>query len=209
MKLFSYCIPMDDGAAPNPYWGVCTLTICKPQIRRVATKGDWIVGVGSKRVKGKSYAGRLVYAMKVTDVMSLEDYDVYCQEMLPGKIPDIESRSYKRKVGDCIYDFSRSKPMQRKGVHRPEHQAKDLRGLNALLSRHFYYFGESAVKIPAKFSALVRQGQGFQSTKNESIKDDFVTWLQGQYKRNRLYGKPQVKLRFLVNGGECGCVKTC
>lgn len=152
MKLYSYCIPMDDGAAPNPYWGVCTLTICKPQIRRVARKDDWVIGVGSKRVNGNDYSGRLVYAMKVTDVMSLEDYDVYCQELLPGKIPDVNSRSYKRKVGDCIYDFSRGRVSQRKGVHRPQHQAKDLRGLNALLSKHFYYFGDRAVKIPSKSS---------------------------------------------------------
>lgn len=46
MRLFSYCIPVDDGAAPNPFWGVCTLAICKPAIRRVAEVGDWIAGVG-------------------------------------------------------------------------------------------------------------------------------------------------------------------
>lgn len=32
--LYTYCIPYDDGAAPNPYWGICTLVICKPVIRR-------------------------------------------------------------------------------------------------------------------------------------------------------------------------------
>ena len=46
--LFTYCIPIDDGAAPNPYWGICTLVICKPVIRRVANVGDWVVGIGSK-----------------------------------------------------------------------------------------------------------------------------------------------------------------
>lgn len=52
MRLFSYCIPVDDGAAPNPFWGVCTLTICKSKIRRVAEIGDWVVGVGSVNVGG-------------------------------------------------------------------------------------------------------------------------------------------------------------
>jgi hypothetical protein len=23
MKLYSYTIPYDDGAAPNPFWGIC------------------------------------------------------------------------------------------------------------------------------------------------------------------------------------------
>lgn len=66
MRLFSYCIPHDHGAAPNPFWGVCTLTICKPGIRRVAQVGDWVVGVGSVNVGGKDYSGKLVYVMKVT-----------------------------------------------------------------------------------------------------------------------------------------------
>lgn len=39
-SLFSYCIPVDDGAAPNPYWGICTLVICKPRIRLAADIGD-------------------------------------------------------------------------------------------------------------------------------------------------------------------------
>ncbi|MEQ8924467.1 MAG: hypothetical protein RLO81_01575, partial [Fulvivirga sp.] len=67
MRLFSYCIPTDDGAAPNPYFEICTLTICKPVIRRNASVGDWIAGVGSKNVCGIDYSGKLVYAMKVTD----------------------------------------------------------------------------------------------------------------------------------------------
>ncbi|WP_395051688.1 hypothetical protein [Flavobacterium sp.] len=37
-KLFLYCIPFDDGAAPSPFWGVCTLNICKPVIRKNAKK---------------------------------------------------------------------------------------------------------------------------------------------------------------------------
>ena len=47
--LYSYTIPYDDGAAPNPYWGVLTLAICKPVIRRTAEIGDWVVGTGSKQ----------------------------------------------------------------------------------------------------------------------------------------------------------------
>lgn len=170
MTLYSYCIPVDDGAAPNPFWRVCTLTICKPVIRRIAQEGDWVVGVGSKNVGARNYSGRLVYAMKVTKVMSLEEYDSYCQSNLPGKIPNTESSTYKRKVGDCIYDFSgNGKPVQRKGVHQPQNRAKDLRGNNALLSNHFYYFGKNARKIPPGFSILARQGQGHQSKKNERV----------------------------------------
>jgi len=56
-RLFSYTIPIDDGAAPNPFNGFCTLTICKPAIRRVARKGDWIAGLGSKNAPSGDLTG--------------------------------------------------------------------------------------------------------------------------------------------------------
>ncbi len=47
MTLYTYFIPFDNGAAPNPFGGICTLAICKPVIRRNAKAGDWVVGTGS------------------------------------------------------------------------------------------------------------------------------------------------------------------
>lgn len=44
-RLFSYTIPIDDGAAPNPFHGMCSLVICNPAIRRVAERGDWIASL--------------------------------------------------------------------------------------------------------------------------------------------------------------------
>ena len=76
MKLYSYCIPVDNGAAPNPYWGVCTLTICKPDIRRTASIGDWVIGTGAKNVKGHGdLSNKLVYAMLVTNKMTLKEWN--------------------------------------------------------------------------------------------------------------------------------------
>lgn len=45
-SLFSYTVRYDDGAAPNPFNGLCTLAICKPGIRLHAKEGDWIAGIG-------------------------------------------------------------------------------------------------------------------------------------------------------------------
>ena len=41
MNLYSYVITRDYGFAPNPFWNICTLATCKPQIREHALKGDW------------------------------------------------------------------------------------------------------------------------------------------------------------------------
>lgn len=197
MRLFSYCIPHDHGAAPNPFWGVCTLTICKPEIRRVAQVGDWVVGVGSVNVGGKDYSGKLVYAMKVTKVLSLAEYDEYCRERKPKKIPNLQSLNYREQVGDCIYAFSKySTITQRDGAHEEGDKERDLGGENSLLSTHFYYFGVNAKQIPDRFSVLVRQGRGYQSIKNEPIKEEFVKWLEKNHDKNRRYGLPQTEIIF-------------
>ncbi len=67
MNLFSYILAYDSGSAPNPYFRYCTLTICKPKIRRKAQPGDWIIATGPAR---KHTNRKLVYAMRVSDDQS-------------------------------------------------------------------------------------------------------------------------------------------
>jgi hypothetical protein len=47
MKLYSYCLRYDNGAAPIPFWGICTLVIYEPAIQRTAKVADWIEGYWS------------------------------------------------------------------------------------------------------------------------------------------------------------------
>ena len=94
-----YCIPCDNGAAPNPFWGLCTLAICKPRIRQSAKIGDWVVGTGSA-------ASTVGDVMLVTQKMTMEDYDRFTQSKLPCKIPVVDSADLRRHFGDSIYDFS-------------------------------------------------------------------------------------------------------
>lgn len=80
VRLFSYVVDHDTGDAPNPFNGHCTLCGCKysktgrrRNVVELAEKGNWIVGVGgaSKRSSGR---GTILYAMEVTDKISLVDY---------------------------------------------------------------------------------------------------------------------------------------
>src|SRR5256885_3849592 len=97
MRLFSYVIPRDYGFAPNPFYGICSLATCKPQIRDTAEVGDWILGTGSKR-KGRD--GYVIYAMKVEEILTFEKYwsDPRYREKRP-----ILNGSLKQRYGDNIY----------------------------------------------------------------------------------------------------------
>src|SRR2546428_13827421 len=92
-RLFTYRLRYDDGAAPNPFGGICTLVICKPRIRQHAREGDWVAGTGAVTSGLAEAAHRLVYAMRVTKKMSMEDYGSYAERGLPGKNPGSRSRS--------------------------------------------------------------------------------------------------------------------
>ena len=156
MRLFSYCLTCDSGAAPNPFWGLCTLAICKPVIRRVASIGDWVVGLGSKKSSIGDIRNCVVYAMRVTDKMTFQEYDEFCRVDSPHKIPKLNSEifEYKYHVGDCIYDYSQGEqPVLRPSVHDNTNRKGDLRGISVLMSQHFYYFGDKAVHLPASLTS--------------------------------------------------------
>jgi hypothetical protein len=94
-SLYSYVVRSDSGFAPNPYGEYCTLACCKPQIRRHASVGDWIVGSGSKRTVGNE---KMVYAMKITGKLAFDE----CANdpRFHYKIP---SRGIIQERGDNIY----------------------------------------------------------------------------------------------------------
>lgn len=176
--LYTYCIPVDDGAAPNPYWGVCTLAICKPVIRRVAGVGDWVVGTGSSQSPIGNLAGTIVYAMRVTSKMSMPDYDSYTRRELRNKLPAERAADPRRRVGDSIYDFSKQgAPLRRGAVHVEANRATDLGGECVLLSDQFVYFGDNPLRLPAELLPIVKQGQGHRSAANNPYADAFAAWI--------------------------------
>src|SRR5205809_55801 len=99
--------------------------------------------------------------MKVTKKMSFAEYDNYCKKEMPEKIPPRFSKDLKRKVGDCLYDYSARKVVMRDwGAHQLENMSKDLSGEFGLLSNHFYYFGSKPIQIPTHLLKIVNQRPG-------------------------------------------------
>jgi hypothetical protein len=183
---------------------MCSLAICKPGIRRVAKKGDWVAGLGSKDAPSGNLSGRLVYAMRVESVLSLQEYDELAATEWPHRIPDVDSPDLAERLGDCIYDYSHGIPKQRRSVHGPGNVETDLSGENVLISRDFYYLGNRAIQLPSHLLPICHQTQGHRSDSNAPYFDSFVTWLRNLgLAPGQIYGWPD----FIVEWGQdssCG-----
>ncbi len=174
-RLFTYSIKHDTGYAPNPFYGVCTLNTCKPQIRREANEGDWIVALKRDQV---------ICVLKITKKMTMDEYWHYCNRHLPNKIPpQTGGHGYPfHLVGDCQYDFSSGSAKQLKGMHDLTHMQTDLSGKNTLLSEHFVYFGDHETRLPAELLPIARYANGHwigearKSTANNPYRMAFENW---------------------------------
>jgi hypothetical protein len=76
MKLCSHVVTCDSGLAPNPFHGYFTEAVCTPSYRRARLKeGDWIIGNSSNSSNlPKEDRNRLVYAMRISEVLSMTKY---------------------------------------------------------------------------------------------------------------------------------------
>ena len=132
----------------------------------------------------------------------MREYDAWAQEYRPEKIPDRRSSDPKRRAGDALYDFTEDPPLVREGgAHTIDHREHDLSGEYALLSEHFFYFGNQPVALPEHLLGIVKLGPGHRSRENAPYLEPFVEWLAGlALQPNHLYGKPQKMLLPPVTG---------
>lgn len=179
MKLFTYCLRNDFGASPNPYGGFCTLALTKPIIRRSAEVGDWIVGLASPESGLKDANRRIVYAMKVTQVLDYKDYNMFCLQESPDKIPLRPAKTYEQFVGDGIYEIYEGvdEPILRDGVHDYRNIESDLKGERVLISDEFIYWGSEAPELPQNLFKIIKKGKGHQVDKNSPYINDFLKFI--------------------------------
>ena len=129
MKLSSYIVRVDSGFAPNPFGHHCTLVCCKPTIRRRAAPGDIVVGTGSARY---GLTGRLIYAMRVRDVIPLQTY--WKSPQYAYKKPSPPTLISTR--GDNIWhrDLRGTWHVVPGALHDERHRERDVGGENALVA---------------------------------------------------------------------------
>lgn len=191
MKIYSYKIDHDFGLAPNPFGKYCTLTVCKPDIRKSKNLciGDWLIGTGSKSLDkstGLKTDSKLIYAMKVSEIIDLNSY--WLDPRFEYKKP-VMGGTLITMFGDNFYYFDENNEWNNidsahhnlDGIYNEEHFRKDIKGGNALISDQFYYFGDSAPLIPQKLIDVCHSTQGKKIVKPNELAIEFLHWLQSNF----------------------------
>lgn len=181
MKLHSYVVARDFGFAPNPFFGFCTLATCKPKIRKVADIGDWVVGTGSK-TKGRD--GYLVYAMKVTEALSFDEY--WKDPRFREKRPNLRG-SKKQAFGDNIYHHAAARRWCQADSHHSlptgapnsRNIKNDTQTDRVLISDDFVYWGGGGPHIPMR----VREFQGYDLCGKRGHKNSFPPKMVESFER--------------------------
>jgi hypothetical protein len=151
-KIYIYRVVNDTGYAPNFADDVATLAACKPQIRKTAAIGDWIVGLASKNLykDGTTHKNlprnTIVWCMQVTDKLTFADYDALCTSTLINKIPRREN-GFR---GDCQI---KADGTFREGEHSSALVAHDLTGKFVLLGEKYYYSANNFEILPEWWNA--------------------------------------------------------
>ena len=181
-KLHSYVVARDYGFAPNPFYGYCTLATCKPDMRKSVAIGDWIIGTGSKS-KGRD--GRLVYAMRVSEILSFEQY--WDDPRFRQKRPNLHG-SLKQAFGDNIYYRDpktgqwRQKDSHHSLINGRQNQAnidRDTKANRVLISDDFVYWGGDGPEIPEFRGQSIRKtGMGHKANFPDEVVQEFIDWIR-------------------------------
>jgi putative DNA base modification enzyme with NMAD domain len=183
LRLYSYVVARDFGFAPNPFHGFCTLATCKPNIRKSAQPGDWIIGTGSK---SHGLDGRLVYAMRVTETLDFDEY--WSDERFRAKRPSLHG-SVMQAYGDNIYHRDgrggwvqeNSHHSLKDGSPNQDNVDHDTKTDRVLASNEFTYWGDSGPSIPERFRDWggldVCAGRGHRCVFPDDLIRAFTDWL--------------------------------
>jgi len=161
-RLFSYVVHHDLGIAPFAHGRMCTLAKCK------------FGRNGRKNIVELAEVGDWIVGTGGADPTMSAGHGRLIYAMRVDDVPPLAAycQAYYPKRIDA----------------EPETIYGDRR---ALISRHFYYFGRDAIKIPAQFlnCPLEKRGPGFRRDFSEQFIERFVSWLEGSFRKG-VHGLP-------------------
>lgn len=149
--------------------------------------GDWVVGCGSA-AKNINLGGRLVYAMRISEVLSFRDYST--DGRFARKKP-LRRGSRKQSCGDNIYfrnaddsDWEQrdSFHTQPDGAPNEQHIRRDTGVDRILAGEQFVYFGGDAPLFPQalrNFNGIdvCKAGIGWKRIEDGELIEHFEAWV--------------------------------
>jgi hypothetical protein len=175
MTLYSYIVTSDTGFSPNPFFGYCTLACCKPEIRRNAQAGDWVVGLTPK-----AQGNKVVYYMRADEVMDVGRY--WSDRRFRQKKPRYD-KDVRLRCGDNYEPLPNAGFRQLPSQHsngedeNPERKEHDLGGRNVLISEAFAYFGSNCLTLPPELECLI-VGRGHRCCFPDDVKTQFLEFVR-------------------------------
>lgn len=179
VRLFSYVVRWDHGFAPNPFYGVCSVATCKPNIRKAACIGDYVLGTGSA---GRGLAGTVVFLMQVNEIVT---FDQYWNDPRFIRRRPVMNGSLQQRFGDNIYHRQNGKWIQADSRHsqigskpNPDNLKRDTGKTDrVLLGQNFVYWGGEGPKIPAHFQDFIQAAPGHRAFFSEKDIERFLKWI--------------------------------
>ena len=179
MRLFSYVVRWDHGFAPNPFYGVCSIATCKPDIRRAAKLGDYVLGTGTA---GRGLSGKAVFLVRVGEIIAFDEY--WSDVRFMRKIP-VMNGSLQQRFGDNIYHREGSKWIQADSRHSRVGSRPNVMNLkrdtgktdSVLLGTEFTYWGGDGPSIPGRLSEFIHSTPGHRAFFSEQQIQHFLTWI--------------------------------
>ena len=182
-RIYQYVVARDYGFAPNPFFGICTLATCMPDIRKSALVDDFVVGVGSK---SKGHGDYLIYAMRVNETMTFKEY--WEDDRFQNKKPNL-SGSKKQAYGDNIYSQQANGVWSQADSHHSlEDGSPNQKNINhdtkadrVLISNDYAYWGREKFPIPQALKDDERlgnrlNGHGYRCNFSDKTVKSFTAW---------------------------------
>ncbi len=176
-RLLVYVVASDNGLAPNINGGLCSLSVCKPIVRHVATIGtDLVVGMSTT----KHGIARMIYAMTVDEKIPYADFST--DPRFATKKPSEENPK-----GDNFFSLegTQLKITTPLAAHagKADKIARDLRTPLAVIGHTYWYFGANAPEVPsALHQTRVVQGnrRGHRVITDKATIKTLCDWLYTQ-----------------------------
>jgi len=196
-SLYVYSVTRDLGFAPNPFHGVCTLATCKPNIRKKAVIGDWVMGIGGANMANQKR--KCIFLMEVSNKTTFDEYWNDPEFQLKKSV---RNGSKVQMLGDNIYHTSPegiwiqedSHHSNSDGTTNETNLKRDTgRTNNILISNNFFYFGINAavIDLDAIGHGRIRDYKGYSLENNKPAYKEISKFIKKQNNaKNILQGDP-------------------